>query len=75
MADRGAFSALEFRKCSRGFTLFATPGQGMIGDVYAFDRIEDVAGWLVEQYGEPRPTPEEVVRAMNEKAVCRGLNP
>lgn len=52
--DRGAFRKLSFDKCARGYTL--TGGydihRDIVGPVFAFDRIEDLAAWLVEQYAE-----------------------
>lgn len=55
--DRGAFADLNFMKCARGFLLSASRGPGLMGEMFAFDRIEDVGAWLVEQYSNP-PEPE-----------------
>lgn len=46
---------LHFHACARGFTLQTLPslGEGM-GETYAFDRIEDLATWLVTTYGESK---------------------
>lgn len=60
--DRGAFDRLRFERCARGFVLFADAGPGLIGEMFAFDRVEDVGAWLVEQYGPPNP------------ATCKHLN-
>lgn len=56
-SDRGAFSTLTFNRCARGYTLsVARDFRGdMGGPHFAFDKIEDVAAWLVEQYGPPKP--------------------
>lgn len=53
-SDRGAFSTMTFNRCARGFTLSASNTYDkMNGPHFAFDKIEDVAAWLVEQYGPP----------------------
>lgn len=70
MADRGAFSTLEFRRCERGFALFASPGAGLVGEMYAFDHIADLAKWLVDQYGDPQPTPEDMLRKFDPMQRC-----
>jgi hypothetical protein len=49
--DRGAFDELKFNRCARGFVLRATDDYGRRHTTFAFDRVEDVAKWLVEQYG------------------------
>lgn len=54
--DRGALDSLTFRRCAKGFVLQGMSNweeakqNGMV-TTYAFDRIEDLAAWLVEQYG------------------------
>lgn len=54
--DRGTFNTLTFNRCARGFTLSAT-GDYRLGDRqgphFAFDKVEDLAKWLVQQYGPP----------------------
>lgn len=51
MMDRGALSQLNFSRCERGFILTdGGQGMGFLHRIWAFDRIEDLAGWLVEQY-------------------------
>jgi hypothetical protein len=52
--DRGAFNALSFCRCVRGFTLTVNEAASnyLVPPTFAFDRIEDLAAWLVEQYGE-----------------------
>lgn len=50
--DRGAFSELRFQRCERGFILMAQRHVGELGSMFAFDRIEDLAAWLVGQYRE-----------------------
>lgn len=43
---------LRFIRCRRGFLLDTTHRDfGGMGEMFAFDRIEDVGAWLVEQYG------------------------
>ena len=51
--DRGSQSELQFRRCERGFMLVAGAGGGDYGTFFAFDKIEDLAAWLVDQYGHP----------------------
>lgn len=53
---------LTFERCARGF-LVATGGYdtGLRGELYAFDRIEDVGRWIVEHYSEP---PLELTKAV-----------
>jgi len=52
--DRGAHSELTFMRCARGFVVRSgSHYSGEIGVVYAFDHIEDVAAWFVEQYAQP----------------------
>ena len=48
--DRGAHRYLNFHKADRGFTLYT----GASNHTYAFDRIEDLAAWLVAEYGEEK---------------------
>lgn len=51
MHDRGAFNQLSFVRCERGFILTDSGSEmGYLRRVWAFDRVEDLAGWLVEQY-------------------------
>lgn len=53
-ADYGSFTTLNFVKCARGFVLVSGQDYGRSGQphaTFAFDRIEDVAQWLVEEYG------------------------
>jgi hypothetical protein len=50
MHDRGALERLTFQRCIRGFTLSAYDIQRDDRTLYAFDRIEDLAAWLVEEY-------------------------
>ena len=49
--DRGAYNEITFMRCERGFVI-RTSGmeRGYTGAVYAFDRAEDAAAWIVEQY-------------------------
>lgn len=54
--DRGAFAQLTFNRCVRGFTLVAHSLDRDARYTLAFDRIEDLAAWLVEQYGPPQAT-------------------
>jgi hypothetical protein len=56
-ADRGSYSTLTFARCSRGFTLNAQTDYNRSQHTFAFDKIEDVAAWLVEQYGPPPKPP------------------
>ena len=64
MYDRGAFKNLIFQRCDRGFLLRADFHTDTTNALFAFDRVEDVAAWLVEQYrdapeeGPSRPTEE-----------------
>lgn len=51
--DRGAFSDISFTRCTRGFIL-RSGNYGEMGHVWAFDNIEDVGAWFVEQYS-PAP--------------------
>jgi hypothetical protein len=54
--DRGAHQEVSFMRCARGFLLTTgNRASGMMGALYAFDRIEDVAAWFVEQYREMEP--------------------
>ncbi len=53
MADRGAHRELTFMRCERGFLLRVVDLQRIGGEIFAFDRIEDVGAWLVEQYRDP----------------------
>lgn len=48
--NKSTHEALRFRKCRRGYLVAVDERYGELGDSYAFDRIEDVAAWLVEQY-------------------------
>jgi hypothetical protein len=48
--DRGAFSQLTFTRCVRGFTLTVYDMERDSRAAFAFDRVEDLAAWLVEQY-------------------------
>lgn len=41
---------VHFTMCERGFLIDVTPGMGMVGTRYAFDKIEDVAQWFIDQY-------------------------
>jgi hypothetical protein len=44
---------LEFTKCARGFLVSKSrDGFGMMSPLYAFDRVEDAAAWIVEQFAE-----------------------
>jgi len=54
--DRGTHNAVRFERCARGFVLVGGEERGMLGTMYAFDHIEDVAAWFVEQY---RAMPED----------------
>ena len=56
--DRGAFRSLTFERCARGFTIGAYSINNDSRATFAFDHIEDLAAWLVEQYANP-PVPEE----------------
>lgn len=56
--DRGAFDTVQVQRCQRGFLISTGGGMGLMGYLYAFDRIEDAAAWLVEQYAN-FPEPEE----------------
>lgn len=53
--DRGAFRTLTFEHCVRGFTLGAYQLERDARRTFAFDRIEDLAAWLVDQYSD-QPT-------------------
>jgi hypothetical protein len=55
--DRGAFRELTFRKCERGFVLSRYDASNDAKVMFAFDHIQDLADWLVEQYRDP-PGPE-----------------
>ena len=55
-ADRGAFSELHFIRCARGFVFSAQREPGYLASMYAFDRVEDAAAWLIAEYGPPRDT-------------------
>jgi hypothetical protein len=50
--DRGAFDILSFKRCARGFTLDAREMHRDWHATFAFDHIEDLAAWLVEQYAQ-----------------------
>lgn len=53
-ADRGVHGEVNFIRCARGFLITTGgPHSGMLGTLYAFDHIEDVAAWFVEQYANP----------------------
>lgn len=41
---------LSFTACERGFIFRSGREYEGIGKVYAFDRVEDAAAWLVEQF-------------------------
>lgn len=42
---------LTLTQCVRGFLVSEAPShERMITPMYAFDKIEDVAAWIVEQY-------------------------
>jgi hypothetical protein len=59
-ADRGTYATLRFCLCARGYTLDVpnTDGYGRYPPVtFAFDKIEDVAAWLVAEYGPPPKAP------------------
>jgi hypothetical protein len=57
--DRGALADLNFAVCDRGFLLRAG-SFGEFSRVFAFDRIEDLAEWMVEQYHDAhRPSEEQ----------------
>jgi hypothetical protein len=58
--DRGTFDTLTFTRCCRGYTLVANRDYGRRTVTMAFDRIESVACWLVEQYN---PAHAEQVKA------------
>jgi hypothetical protein len=55
--DREAFRSLLFERCARGFTLAAHNINSDTRVTFAFEHIEDLAAWLVEQYGD-LPEPE-----------------
>jgi hypothetical protein len=44
---------VTIKKRVRGFTAHIPANEQGWG-LYAFDRIEDLASWLVEQWGEPK---------------------
>lgn len=48
------YKNLSFQVCERGFILRDTGREYEIGTgrIFAFEQIEDVAAWLVEQYSE-----------------------
>lgn len=51
MADKKTPSNdLRFSVCERGFVLMDGDRMGMIPTMYAFDRIEDVAAWLIRNF-------------------------
>lgn len=44
---------LTFEQCARGFVLREGGGEhGRFPVIYAFDRIDDLADWLVEKYAD-----------------------
>lgn len=52
----GIPDTLRFRKCNRGFVLVNDTAYlrgDMPSELYAFDRIEDVAAWLMKNFAEP----------------------
>lgn len=54
--DRGSFDEISLQRCERGFLIQCRPmHSGYKTPLYAFDRIEDAAKWLVEQYRETPP--------------------
>lgn len=55
--DRGAFDRLRFARCVRGFTLTVDSFEDryIVPPTFAFDRIEDLAAWLVGQYSANVP--------------------
>lgn len=69
--DRGAYDSMTFNRCARGFTLSATGGYDRVssGPHFAFDKVEDVAKWLVEQYG---PAPKPVAKPAATRRKTRG---
>jgi hypothetical protein len=42
----------RLQKCTRGYLLQSSGGVGMMSAMFAFDRIEDVAAFLVEYLSE-----------------------
>ena len=71
MADRGAFNEITFMRCARGFMLrTCAPQSGMVAQMFAFDRIEDLAAWLVEQYTSPPPTADGGLTAAQRGPDC-----
>jgi hypothetical protein len=61
-SDRGAHSNLNFHRGSLGFTLTASTDYSRRHEVFAFSKVEDLAAWLVEQYGPP-PKPLSLAKA------------
>lgn len=58
---QGPYNSLRFQRCARGFMLFAQAEYSTsVGQTWAFDSVEDLAMWLIEQYGSP-----ETVAAMH----------
>jgi hypothetical protein len=61
-SDRGAHCNLNFHRGSLGFTLTASTDYSRRHEVFAFSKVEDLAAWLVEQYGPP-PKPLSLAKA------------
>lgn len=51
-------NSLQFQRHVRGFTLSVTNYE-RVAEVYAFERIEDLAQWLIDQYAEPEIQPAD----------------
>lgn len=69
--DRGTFDTLTFTRCCRGYTLMANRDYGRRTVTMAFDRIESVACWLVEQYN---PAHAEHVKAAEAAEIEQNIN-
>ena len=53
---------VHFRMVERGFILSVQSHPGTMVTEYAFDRIEDVARWFVDQYRQPLSEEDELFK-------------
>lgn len=57
---------LYLRKAARGYIITTSPRGPEVGIEYAFDKIEDLAEWLVKTYNPPRSTTTFMGKSLKE---------
>ncbi len=55
MRDKNTINRATFDRCAKGFVFHVDCGAGMLSETYAFNKVDEAAAWLVDQFVDDEP--------------------